>query len=267
MAVELNQRYEHRKSHKVAYVARIDEVGKAVDLMYENVTEDDKQKGVRVSLTSLPKSWKKLIGDTEVSEPAETKTEEVEVPTTKDAEPVETEDTENVVADETPAEEGTVAAAIAKANKKASKKKEKAEKPVSGEDEEKPVKAKAPKKEKKVVVDDADRVITSEYFLDYIKGLGGTVVKGGHEYFAKAGKRTFALYSIAKRNTKVTLKIKPNICKVKPDEVSRYQFSNRHYFKAEDAKAKATIEELLKCAYEDAIKNDKKDKKDEKEEN
>lgn len=247
MAVELNQRYQNRKSGKVAYVANIDEKSKAVDLMYEDVKEDDKQKGVRVSFPSLPKSWKKLIDDTEVVEEAPVEVNDEEV--ASDGTPY------SQVMDEIIEDENTVAAVVAKAEKKASKKKEKVEKPAKAD---KPVKEKKPKAEKKVVAD-ADRVITSEFFADYIKELGGTIQKGGHEYFAKIGKRTFALYSIAKRNTKVTIKIKPNICKVKPDEVSKYQFSNRHYFKAEDAKAKATIQELLKCAYNDAKKNDKKE--------
>lgn len=78
--IRVGMRFQNRSNGRIGYVARIDEVGKCADIMYEEVAEGQ-SKGGRASLSGLKgqKSWKYLHDETEttVQRMEEVKEEEV----------------------------------------------------------------------------------------------------------------------------------------------------------------------------------------------
>lgn len=79
---EMNQQFEHRKSHRLAHIALIDESRKTITLVYNERHEKDSETGLCLSYPSVSKSWKRLdtyFSTEEVAEEksAESKDEEV----------------------------------------------------------------------------------------------------------------------------------------------------------------------------------------------
>lgn len=219
-----------KNAGRIAYVARRDEEAKTVLLVYEDSA--DGKDGTKVSYSTLKRWWKKVQDETPEAQPSEAP-----------------EDGDDVCADGTPytqvmqeiiqdAKRRGDEAKKAKASKKASGKKEKAELSAAIQE-------------------------VCDYVFATVQELGGETfvpANGMKMRTFKVGGHMFAKFDFS--NKRATLACREAAVDTEPDKTVNHMFKNLYFFTVLNGESKKKIKQLLKDSYkfQDSKNTSKEDK-------